>query len=123
MMMTGVFYTFFYVLPLIVIPTFMVDSQKDFLIYSSLFVEPDNHDIQMYTPQLPSSLGVVDENSGVGKRIVGWLYNKSIHNMFVTADLHGVVHTFIKIRPAYILSIGVASRVFTIVDMRKKILK
>ena len=77
----------------------------------------------MYTPQLPSSLGVVDENSGVGKRIVGWLYNKSIHNMFVTADLHGVVHTFVKIRPAYILSIGVASRVFTIVDMRKKILK
>jgi hypothetical protein len=76
--MTGIFYSFFYVLPLIVIPTFMVDTQKDFLIYSSLFVVPDNHEIKMYTPQLPSSLGVVDEDSGIGKRIVAWAYNTSI---------------------------------------------
>lgn len=78
MLLTGVFYTFFYVLPIILIPSFMIDSSKDFLIYSSLFVAPDNHDIKMYQPQLPSYLGEVDDETGFGGKIVAWLYNRFI---------------------------------------------
>lgn len=78
MLLTGIFYTFFYVLPLILIPTFLVDSNKDFLIYSSMFVVPDNHEIKRYQPQIPSGLGVVNEECGIGRRILAWGYNRFI---------------------------------------------
>ena len=119
--MTVLFYSVFYVCPLFVIPTFLVNPQTDFLLYSSLFIEPYNSEIPRYVPQLPSSAASRgEESSGLHDKLLGWAYDKLNKYLFVTANFNGITHTFIKIRPAYVMCLGVAGRVNAIINMRKK---
>ena len=124
LILNALFYTFFYLFPLVIIPTFLVNPKYDYLLFTQLSVTEGSK----YTAELPTERSIKEglqtllgpPIGGFLSQIVFWIYQRIIGCMFERVTLDHQTHTFVGIRSGYIVALACINRVQALMQIVKK---
>lgn len=122
------FYLIFYAFPLVILPTFVLNTKYDFFLYSQLQVRETNEIIPKYRAELPTDTSIKQSLTfALGPPIGGfltpyfsWAYKRVVGNMFETVSLSNSSHTFIGLRAGYMVALACINRVSSIYRLSRK---
>ena len=118
MVLTGLFFTIFYIIPLVIMPWFA--EEFSYISYSNLQIDWR----QQGEGDVAFALQIPDRTSDHFFNIwpVGWLFERLKNFLFVVTpeETHGRAHAFLKIRPALMVSYAVFNRITSFFTLRKQ---
>lgn len=122
------FYLVFYAMPLVILPTFILNTKYDFFLYSTLHVQENDAHIRRYKPELPTDASINQSLVfALGPPLGGylspaatWAYKRVVGNMFETVALGHSTHTFIGIRGGYMVALACVNRLSSIMRLSRK---
>jgi hypothetical protein len=121
--LNGLFYFIFYMLPMTIAPWFLSDGTPfDYVIYSNIGVTPTRPNIKMYAPEIPGS----DNPHVLSFGPMNYLWDTMRSWAFVTyspnenGGLLMTSHAFIKVRFALICCYTMSNRVSQLISTRRK---
>jgi hypothetical protein len=116
LILNGVFFTVFYIIPLVILP--WCTSEYDYVSYSNVHVDrtqalEDDHTFKLQIPDYTST-HLLDVWP------VGWIFYRLKSFLFVTSttEVKERSHNFIKIRSALMVSYAVSNRLQTFLTLR-----
>jgi len=119
------FYLIFYALPLVILPSFVLNTKYDFFLYSQVQVQDANPALRSYKPELPTETSIKQSlEFALGPPLGGflttpasWAYKRVVGNMFETVSLTNSTHTFIGIRAGYMVALACVNRISSILRL------